>query len=264
MSAAAEARLKALDTVADAQPASAALAEDLFAVADAVAGQPSLRRALTDPSTPDEARQGLAEALLTSRVGAPAVAVVAQAARARWTSASGFVAALERQGVRALLRVAQDEGRLDQLEDELFKVERLVDAHPALRSALADRQAPIEGRQQLLSDLIAGKVLATVEQLARRAVQARKRTFDLTVESYLGAAAELRERAVATVTVARPLTDEQEHRMLAALTAQVGRPLTLRLVLDPHVLGGVRVTVGDEVIEGTVSGRLNDARRKLA
>ncbi len=264
MSAAAEARLKALDGVADAQPASVALAEDLFAVADAVAAQPTLRRALTDPSTPDEARQGLAEALLAPRVGAPAVAVVGQAARARWNSAGAFVSALERQGVRALLRVAQDEGRLDQLEDELFKVERLVDGHPELRSALSDRKAPLAGRQQLLADVIGGKVLPTVENLARRAVAARERTFDLTVESYLKAAAELRERAVATVTVARPLTPEQEHRMQSALTAQVGRPLTLRIVVDPHVLGGVKVTVGDEVIEGTVSGRLHDARRKLA
>ena len=264
MSAAAEARLKALDTVADAQPASAALAEDLFAVADAVAGQPSLRRALTDPSTPDEARQGLAEALLTSRVGAPAVAVVGQAARARWTSASGFVAALERQGVRALLRTAQDAGRLDELEDQLFKVERLVDANPELRRALGDRRAPIEGREELLAGLLSGKVLPSVARLAKRAVAARQRTFDLTVEGYLKAAAELRERAVATVTVAQPLAPEQEERLRAALSRQVGREVNVRVVIDPTVVGGVRVSLGDEVIEGTVAGRLTDAQRKLA
>ena len=264
MSAAAEARLTALDAVADAQPASADLAADLLAVADAVAGQPALRRALTDPSTPDEARQALAQALLAPRVGAAAVAVVGEAARVRWSGAGAFVDALERQGVRALLRVAEAEGALDRLEDELFKVERLVDATPALRSALADRQAPLDARQRLIGGLVAGKVLVSTEQLAVRAVAARKRTFDLTVESYLAAAAELRSRAVATVTVARPLTPEQEHRLLAALTSQVGRALTLRVVVDPHVLGGVRVAVGDEVIEGTVSGRLHDARRKLA
>ncbi|MFZ2429168.1 MAG: ATP synthase F1 subunit delta, partial [Propioniciclava sp.] len=180
------------------------------------------------------------------------------------SGAGAFVDALERQGVRALLRVAEAEGALDRLEDELFKVERLVDATPALRSALADRQAPLDARQRLIGGLVAGKVLVSTEQLAVRAVAARKRTFDLTVESYLAAAAELRSRAVATVTVARPLTPEQEHRLLAALTSQVGRALTLRVVVDPHVLGGVRVAVGDEVIEGTVSGRLHDARRKLA
>lgn len=264
MSAAAEARLKALDAVADAQPASAELAQDLFAVADAVAGQPMLRRALTDPSTPDDARQSLAQALLGARVGASAVAVAGQAARERWTSAGAIVTALERQGVRALLRQALNQGRLDQLEDELFQVERTVDATPALRSVLSDRQAPVTGRQQLLSELIAGKVLPEVEQLACRAVLAHKRTFDLTVESYLKAAAELRERVVATVTVAQPLTDEQEKRILAALTAQTGHPVTLRVMLDPHVLGGVRAVIGDEVIEGTVAGRLHDARRKLA
>lgn len=264
MSAAAEARLKALDAVADAQPASTALAEDLFAVADAVASQPTLRRALTDPSTPDDARQSMAEALLTSRVGMPAVAVVGQAARERWTSAGAIVTALERQGVRTLMRKALRDGRLDQLEDELFKVERAVDAHSELRSVLSDRQTPVEGRQQLLSELIAGKVLPEVERLARRAILAHKRTFDLTVESYLGIAADLRERMVATVTVARPMTEEQQQRILAAIIAQTGHPVTLRVVLDPHVLGGVRAVVGDEVFEGTVSGRLHDAQRKLA
>ncbi len=263
MSAAAEARLTALDAVADTQPASAEVAADLFAVADAVASQPALRRALTDPSTPDEARQALAEALLGSRIGAAGVAVVSQAARVRWSGSGAFVDALERQGVRTLLRVAESDGALDTLEDELFKVERLVDATPALRSALADRQAPVEARQRLLGDLLTGKVLPATRELALRAVVARKRTFDLTVESYLAAAAELRARAVATVTVARPPTAEQESRMRAALTAQVGRALTLRVVVDPHVLGGVRVAIGDEIIEGTVAGRLHDARRKL-
>ena len=122
----------------------------------------------------------------------------------------------------------------------------------------------MEARQGLLGGLIEGRVLPTVANLARRAVAARKRTFDLTVEDYLKSAAELRERAVATVTVARPLTAEQEGRLKQALSRQVGREVNLRVVLDPGVIGGVHVSLGDEVIEGTVAGRLTDAQRKLA
>lgn len=141
MSAAAESRLKALDGVLDRQPASEALADELFAVVEAVGAQPSLRRALTDPSTPDEVRSQLTQSLFGDRVSGAAVAVLTEAARARWGTAGSFVAALERQGVRALLRTAQDAGRLDELEDQLFKVERLVDANPELRRALGDRRA---------------------------------------------------------------------------------------------------------------------------
>ena len=264
MSAAAESRLKALDGVLDRQPASEALADELFAVVEAVGAQPSLRRALTDPSTPDAVRSQLTQSLFGDRVSGAAVAVLTEAARARWGTAGSFVAALERQGVRALLRTAQDAGRLDELEDQLFKVERLVDANPELRRALGDRRAPIEGREELLAGLLSGKVLPSVARLAKRAVAARQRTFDLTVEGYLKAAAELRERAVATVTVAQPLAPEQEERLRAALSRQVGREVNVRVVIDPTVVGGVRVSLGDEVIEGTVAGRLTDAQRKLA
>ncbi len=264
MSAAAESRLKALDAALDRQPASEALADELFAVVEAVGAQPSLRRALTDPSTPDEVRSQLTQSLFGDRVSGAAVAFLPEAARARWGTAGSFVAALERQGVRALLRTAQDAGQLDELEDQLFKVERLVDANPELRRALGDRRTPVEGREELLTGLLVGRVLPSVTRLARRAVSARQRTFDLTVEGYLKAAAELRERAVATVTTARPLTAEQEERLRAALSRQVGRDVNVRVVIDPTVIGGVRVSLGDEVIEGTVAGRLTDAQRKLA
>ena len=264
MSAAAESRLKALDAVLDGQQASEALAEELFAVVEALGAQPTLRRALTDPSTPDVVRSQLAQSLFGSRVSGATVAVVSEAAGARWGSSGAFVSALERQGVRALLGAAQGAGQLDELEDQLFKVGRLVDGNAELRRALGDRRAPLEGRQELLGGLLQGKVLPTVVQLARRAVAARKRTFDLTLEDYLTTAAELRQRAVATVTVARSLTAEQESRLKAALTRQVGRDVNLHVVLDPGVIGGVHVSLGDEVIEGTVAGRLTDAQRKLA
>lgn len=264
MSAAAESRLRALDAVLDGQHATEALAEELFAVVDALGAQPALRRALTDPSTTDEARQHLAQTLFGSRVGGSTVAVLAEAARIRWTTGGSFVSALERQAVRAQLRTVQDNGQLDELEDQLFKVERLVDANRDLRATLSDRRSPLEARQSLLGGLLEGKVMPAVVSLAKRAVAARERTFDLTVEGYLKAAAQLRERAVATVTVARPLSQEQEERLRAALSRQVGREVNVRVVLDPTVLGGVRVTLGDEVIEGTVAGRLNDAQRKLA
>ena len=264
MSALAEARLSALDHVLDAEPVTESLADELFSVVDALSAQPALRRALTDPGTPEDARAQVVQALFAGRVSDAAVAVVAGAARLRWTTAGAMASAIEREAVRALLTVARTNGTLDTVEDELFSVGRVVDAHRELRAALADRRSPLEGRQQLLASLIDTRVSPVVSRLAKRAVVARARTFDLTLEGYLKAAAQLRKRAVATVETAIPLSEAQADRLRAALSAQIGREVALQIVVDPSVLGGIRVSMGDEVIEGTVAGRLADAERRLS
>jgi F-type H+-transporting ATPase subunit delta len=130
-----------------------------------------------------------------------------------------------------------------------------------VRDAVAERSMALEHRQQLVQNLLAGKVTDSTIVLAKRAVLARERTFDHTLEEYVNLAAEQKNRLVATVRVARPLTEEQLQRMRAALTRQAGRPVTVQVVLDDQVLGGVRVELGDEVIEGTVAAKLEEARR---
>lgn len=263
MSNASASRSSALDRVLDARTPSVALALELFELTDALAAQPALRRALTDPGTDDDVRADLVGALFGPRTGADAVAVLAEAARVRWSTPTEFLGAVERQAVRALLATARDAGELDEAEDQLFHVERLVAGDPALRSAISDRRTNLTARADLLGGLLEGKVLPVVVQLARRGVAARRRTFELTVEDYLKIAADLRAQAIATVEVARPLTDEQVRRLTDALSRQVGRAVKVHVVVDPAVLGGVRVRLGDEVIEGTVAGRLHDAHRKL-
>ena len=264
MSASSEARLNALDRVLDSQQPSGALAEELFSVVDALAAQPTLRRALTDPSTPDEVRASLVGSLFGGKVSQAAVDVLTAATQLRWPTSGGLAAGVERQGVRAALSSAQLQGSLDGVEDELFKLGRLVDADQSLRAALGDRRTSLAGRQKLLDELLEGKVQPATRVLARRSVVARNRTFDLTIAEYLKVSAALRQRALATVEVARPLSADQVGRLKAALSRQVGRDVSVNVVLNPTVIGGVRVSLGDEVIEGTVAARLHDAQRKLS
>jgi F-type H+-transporting ATPase subunit delta len=171
------------------------------------------------------------------------------------------VAALERQAIRAELAKADAAEQLEETEDELFRFARLVASDPGLRDAVSDRTVDRAHRQELVSRLLEGKVSSSTVALARRAVLARERTFDHTLEQYVNLAAEQKNRLVATVRVARPLTDEQLERMRSALTRQAGRPVTVQVVIDDQVLGGVRVELGDEVIEGTVAAKLEEARR---
>ena len=111
--------------------------------------------------------------------------------------------------------------------------------------------------------LIYGLMLLMMRILGKRAIGAANRTVALTLDSYLRLAAQERSRAIAVVTVARPLTAEQTDRLRAALSKQVGREVSLQVTVDPAVIGGVRVQLGDEVIEGTVAGRLDAAERQL-
>ncbi len=263
MSAATQARQAELDRVLDNQDATPALADELFAVVELLSGQVSLRKALSEATAGDAARRELAAAVLGGKVSTATQAVVEAAAGLRWASGADLTAALERQGVRALLRSAQLGKRLDAVEEELFRFSRIVDADHGLRDVLEDRSGSLTGREELVGALLAGKAEDATIALGKRALRAANRTFARTLDSYLALAAAERSRAIAEVTVARPLTDDQAERLRAALSRQVGREVTLQISVDPAVIGGVRVKLGDEVIEGTVAGRLEAAERQL-
>lgn len=260
-SAANESRLGVLDRVLDSQDPHSTLAGELFAVVDVLDAQPVLRRSLSDPGTPADQRRGVARRLLEGKLSGSAVHVVEEAAAQRWAGGRSLADALERQGVRAELRAAMAEGQLDDVNDELFRFERTIAAESELRAALGDRQAPLQARVDLVTRLLDGKAHEATVVLARRAVNARERTVTDTLEGYLQLAADLRNRGVATVRVARPLDADQHERLRSALSRQVGREIDMHVVVDPEVLGGVRVELGDEVIEGTVASRLEQARR---
>lgn len=262
-SAAEESRLGALDRVLDEQQPAATLAGELFAVVDAVQEQPALRRSLTDPGLTEDQRKSLVRQLFGNRVSPAAATVVEQAVGMRWGGGRSFLTAVERQGVRAELRAAQQAGQLDNLEEELFRFARTVAADAGLSEALRDRRTDVAARRSLVQNLLTGKVQQATLVLAQRAVAGRQGSFDDTVEHYLELAADLRHRGLATVRVAQPLTPAQHERLRAALSRQVGREIAMHVIVDPEVLGGVRVELGDEVIEGTVAGRLDDATRRL-
>ena len=262
MSIESEAAVAELDATLDRTQVSAELADELFGVVDLLEGSPALRRALTDPSTPTERRQALAQGLLESRVSSATLGLVAEAVGKR-LGHRALLDALERPAVRTVLKVAQSDNRLDDVEDQLFRFGRLVDGNAGLRSAITDRSASVERRGELVDQLLSGKAAVETVQLAKRAIGARDRNFARTLGGYITEAATLRNRVIATVRVARPLELQQRDRLQAALSAQVGREVALQEIVEPQLLGGMRVELGDEVIEGTVAGRLDEVRRQF-
>ncbi|MCE0485573.1 F0F1 ATP synthase subunit delta [Ornithinimicrobium sediminis] len=241
-----------------------ALAEDLLAVAGTVSGSGTLRRALADPSREGRERAGLVDRLFAGRVGDPAQHVARTVAAQRWNDSSDLPVALEALSVEAFLANAQRAGRLGRVEDELFRFQRIVAGDDRLQAALTDPRAPVASKSNLVRQLLSDKAAPETVRLASHAVATRTERFGRTIESYLATAARRQQQVTAVVTSAAPLTEAQVDRLVAALSRQYGRQVHANIVIDPSVIGGIRVEIGDEVIEGTISSRLDDARRRLS
>jgi F-type H+-transporting ATPase subunit delta len=242
-----------------------ALAEELHAVARLLDTQPSLRRALSDPSGRPEDRAGLARELFGSKLSPAGVDLVETIVRLRWSHPIDLVDAFSTLGTEAALEAADARNELDEVEDQLFRFGRIVEGNPELSRILADRSATAQGKNALLDSLLGGKVSAVTELLLRHALGGRRTSSaEVAIENLSQAASRRRGQSIARVTTAVPLTEAQEQRLAAVLERIYGRTMGLQVNVDPDVLGGLVVQVGDEVIDGSVAHRLEAARRRLA
>ena len=240
------------------------LSDELFAVVTLLADTGSLRRALSDPGLGTDAKVTLVERLLSGKVGDPTLELVRGTARSRWSEPRDVVDALEAVAVDAAMSQAEADGQLDEVEDELFRFQRIVDGEPALRAALTNRNLPAERKRELLHRLLEGKAAAVTLALVERAVlHPRGRTIERVLDEFTQFAAQRRERLIARVTTAVPLTEEQQERLAGALAREFGHEVRLQLVVDPQILGGITVRVGDELLDASVLRQLDGARRHL-
>jgi F-type H+-transporting ATPase subunit delta len=244
--------------------AATSLGDELFSVAGLLATQSALRRALSDPSRPARARAELATTVLTGKISDDATGLVAAVAAARWSAPGDLTNAVEQLAVQAVVAAAEQEGRLDELEDELFRFGRVVASQPELRMALTNPFVSADAKRELLNDLLAAKVgPEALRLITQAAANPLGRSLDVSLEDYAKLAARRRERLVAEVHVAVPLSDEQRSRLAGALATVYGHQVHLNVVLDPRVAGGMTVRVGDELIDGSVATKLATAGRRL-
>ena len=241
-----------------------ALAEDLFGVTGALDSSASLRRALVDPSRDGTAKAGLVDALFGPKISGTATGLLKALVSERWSDDQDLGDAIESLAVEAVVASAEQGGQLDALEDDLFRFERLVAADSELRDALSAHGGDENVKAALVEALLEGKASAETIRLARQAaVSPRGRRFGRVLEGYLAIAARRREQLTATVTVAVDLDDTQRRRLAQALSGIYNRPVQINVVLDPAVVGGIRVQVGDEVVDGTILRRVQEAERAM-
>jgi len=161
----------------------------------------------------------------------------------------------------ALLTVAQAEGVEERVEDELFKLARAFEGSDELRSTLSDPLIPIERRAGVVEELLAKRAHPLTTAMAEFIVSAgRGRDLPAIVDEFVAKAAEGRKEAVAEVRTAFPLDAERQARLAEALGRATGKNVTVKVIIDPTVLGGVVARVGDTVIDGSVRSRLEQLR----
>ena len=237
------------------------VARELFAAVGAVNGSAQLSGALSDSSAPAAARGGLVTAVFGSSYRETTVGLLRRAAEQRWSSADEFVDGLEELAVRAAT-VADSSA---DIEGELFQFSRTVASDGELELALGGRLGDASGKASLVSALLDGRASAPtaliVSSLVRNARGRRVRALLRRAESIV---ADQRSSIVATVYAAAPLNAGQQTRLQNALRVRYGAAVTLNTVIDPTVVGGLRVQVADDVIDASVSARLADLRQRIA
>ncbi|WP_127497602.1 F0F1 ATP synthase subunit delta [Actinoplanes solisilvae] len=253
----------ATTTATSAQVATAA--DELLSVAGLLRTQPRLRRALTDPARSGADRAGLVRTLLGGKVSEVTVETLATLANGRFSRPAEILDAVERLGADALLESADKDGKLAEIEDELFRFGQIVSGNAELAVTLSDPGAPIERRAKLVEGLLKGKAQPATVRLVEVALEGfGGRSFEGSLTRLVELTAAKRDRQVAYVTVATPLTDADEQALAAKLSDIYGRQVSLKVDVDPAIIGGVSVQVGSDLYDGTVLRRLNAAKQAFA
>lgn len=246
----------------DAAPiADLGVASELFAAARTLSASPQLRGALADSAAAPEARAKVVRDVYGSALSAQAVALMEVAAGQSWSSEDDLVTALEELAVRAATKA---DASAD-VEGELFGFSRTVAANPDLELALGSRMGASEAKGSLVESLLRGRASEATVLIASSLIrEPRERRVRELLSWGMRLAAAQHGRTVATVYSAAPLSAAQSERLSNALAAKYGTSVSLNSVIDPTVVGGLRVQVADDVIDASVSARLADLRRRLA
>jgi F-type H+-transporting ATPase subunit delta len=243
-----------------------ATGEQLLAAALVVNGSHELRAALADDTAKDSNRKGIVDEVF-GQYTKPAQAVLESLSTSRWSSEDDLVAGIEELGIRALAASAPraGEARAISIDDELFAFGVAVTSDAELELALGSKLGSADGKISLIESLLDGKASAqTIAILKALVSQPRGRRIGELISYAATIVADQSGLGIATVTVASALDETQRKRLATTLSKQYGRDIRINEIVDPVILGGMRVQVGSEVIDGTIEGRIADLRLRLA
>jgi F-type H+-transporting ATPase subunit delta len=242
----------------------ASFASDLFTILTVLSSSVGLRRALTDNSRDKSAKAELISNLFGKNINADAQGLLATAAALRWSSPSELADAVEHLAVEAQSAAAEKNNEQEVLESELFDFTRVLIANPDFRQALNTSADSDEGKLALLDAVVKGKYASSTLTLLQKVVTLRRgRSIDATLSAYSHYVSTRNNRVVAHIKSAVELSADQQKKLVAALTKQMGKEVHVNIEIDPKVLGGISIRYADDVIDGTMVNRLAEAGRAL-
>jgi F-type H+-transporting ATPase subunit delta len=241
----------------------AQVTSDLNLILSTLQAHPALARALTDPSAPVAARSNLIDRGF-AKVSPAARGILGEVLEKNWDSTKTLLNWVEATAVKSAWQWAQGSGILSRCLDEVFAFSQMIYHNHEVRAALTDRRQTVDARQGLVRSLLGPTMAQPSVEIAAVAVGVRQGTIDEAVRGFLDIGAHLIDSQIATVRVAKPLDPRQREQLTSALTHRMGTKIIIQEIVDPSVLGGVRVECGAQVIDSTLTSRLEAAHREFA
>ena len=241
------------------------IGNELFTITKVLDDSIQLERALTDPSRPVADKVAVLKELLGDTAHPLTMEIMTDLVSRRWSRARDIANAVEDFGVDAMMYYADATDATLQVSIELSELHSALLNLPVVRAKLYDYQATSEARVKLFREVFSGKTLNKVTmRLAEHATcNLRRRRYLETIQWLINKFSRHMGESMVTVTTATPLKKEQIKRLVEVYSAKVGRQVHINSVVDPTVLGGMRIQVGDEVTDNTVVAQLQNLHRKV-
>lgn len=241
------------------------IGNELFTITRVLDDSIQLERALTDPSRPVADKVAVLKELLGDNAHPMTMEIMTDLVSRRWSRARDIANAVEDFGVDAMMYYADATDATLQVSIELSELHSALLNLPVVRAKLYDYQATSEARVKLFREVFSGKTLNKVTmRLAEHATcNLRRRRYLETIQWLINKFSRHMGESMVTVTTATPLKKEQIKRLVEVYSAKVGRQVHINSVVDPTVLGGMRIQVGDEVTDNTVVAQLQNLHRKV-
>lgn len=238
------------------------LADELFALASTLESAHALTSLLEDGARSADDRASLVRSVFHGKVADEIEELLEGLVRERWSESGDLCSAVEELGVYTHLFGAQREGTLSNVEEELYQISRLLVTERDLRLAFTSVNYSLEAREKLAADVFTTANRHTLA-LFQRSLSS-DRTIAGSLRHYINAAARIGEHLVAAVTSAVALSEAQEERLANILRRKYGEEVRVHVAIDPAVVGGLRIHINDDVIDGTLASRLKSVHEAFS
>ncbi|MEM8882991.1 MAG: ATP synthase F1 subunit delta [Planctomycetota bacterium] len=173
--------------------------------------------------------------------------------------------AVARVYAKALFDIGMAEGTLGEIFDDLKGIQAVADSSPEAQVFFESPKLRRSDKKRMFTEIFGDKVNKAVLGLMHVLVDKRREpVFDNVIQEFQKYRDEHEGRVHARVTTAQPLPDDQRERLAGVLSKVTGKSVDIEERVRPEVIGGIRVNLGDFVMDGTILRQLKDLRRSFA